>query len=169
MVDAFALLRSDIPDAQLLAVCGPRIDPAEIAAPEGATLAGLTHDLPRRLASCDLAVVQGGLATTMELIAARRPLVWVPLREHCEQQLHVAHRLRRLGAPPPTAYEHTDPEALAALMLERLRAEVHYAPVDRGGAARAADAIAALLGETTDPQDRETQTRQEPRHAIHPT
>ena len=169
VVDAFALLRSDVPDAQLLAVCGPRIDGADIAAPEGATLAGLTQDLPRRLASCDLAVVQGGLATTMELIAARRPLVWVPLREHCEQQLHVAHRLRRLGAPPPTAYEHTGPEALAALMLDRLRAEVHYAPVDRGGAARAADAIAALLGETTDPPDRETQTQQEPRHAIHPT
>ena len=169
VVDAFAHLRSDVPDAQLLAVCGPRIDLAEIAAPEGATLAGLTHDLPHRLASCDLAVVQGGLATTMELIAARRPLVWVPLRDHCEQQLHVAHRLRRLGAPPPTAYEHTGPGALAALMLERLRAEVHYAPVDRGGAARAAAAIAALLGETTDLPDHETRTEQGARHAIHPT
>jgi predicted glycosyltransferase len=149
VIAAFTLLRDDIPDAQLLAVCGPRIDPNELSAGEGVTLARLLDDLPRRLADCDLAVVHGGLATTMELIAARRPFVWVPLREHCEQQLHVAHRLRRLGAPSPTAYEHTEPEALAALMLERLASRARYVPIDPGGAARAADAIAALLHEQT--------------------
>jgi pimeloyl-ACP methyl ester carboxylesterase/predicted glycosyltransferase len=145
IVQAFALLRGDIPDARLLAVCGPRIDPQDIQAHHGVTVARLIDDLPRRLAGCDLAVVHGGLATTMELIAARRPLVWVPLRDHCEQQLHVAHRLRRLGAPQPTAYEHTEPEALATLMLKRLTSEVHYAPIDPGGAARAAEQIAALI------------------------
>jgi predicted glycosyltransferase len=138
-------LGGDIPDARLLAVCGPRIDPQDIQAHHGVTVARLIDDLPRRLAGCDLAVVHGGLATTMELIAARRPLVWVPLRDHCEQQLHVAHRLRRLGAPQPTAYEHTEPEALATLMLKRLTSEVHYAPIDPGGAARAAEQIAALI------------------------
>jgi pimeloyl-ACP methyl ester carboxylesterase/predicted glycosyltransferase len=158
VIEAFGLLRRDVPEARLLAVCGPRIDPAAIAAPEGVTLTGLVEDLPDRLAGCDLAVVQGGLATTMELIAARRPLVWVPLRDHCEQQLHVAHRLRRLGAPPPTAYQHATPDALATLMLERLRAEVRYAPVDRDGAARAADAIAALLGEHNGRQGGGTRT-----------
>jgi pimeloyl-ACP methyl ester carboxylesterase/UDP:flavonoid glycosyltransferase YjiC (YdhE family) len=167
VVEAFALLRGDVPDARLLAVCGPRIDPSAIAAPEGATLAGYVDDLPQRLASCDLAVVQGGLATTMELIAARRPFVSVPLRDHCEQQLHVAHRLRRLGAPPPTAYEHTTPEALAALMLERLGAEVRYAPVDPGGAARAADAIAALLTERKGRTDGHVHVQKEMENAIH--
>ena len=168
VLEAFELLRADVPDARLLAVCGPRVDPAGIAAPEGATLAGYVDDLPRRLASCDLAVVQGGLATTMELIAARRPFVWVPLRDHCEQQLHVAHRLRRLGAPPPTAYEHTTPEALAAVMLERLGAEVRYAPLDPGGAARAADAIAALLTEQKGRRGGDIHVQKEKEDAIHP-
>jgi pimeloyl-ACP methyl ester carboxylesterase/predicted glycosyltransferase len=167
VVEAFALLRADVPDARLQAVCGPRIDPAAIVAPEGATLTGFVDDLPRRLASCDLAVVQGGLATTMELIAARRPFVWVPLRDHCEQQLHVAHRLRRLGAPAPTAYEHTTPEALAALMLERLGAELHYSSVDPGGAARAAEAIAELLTQRKGRTGGELQPRQEEAHEVH--
>jgi predicted glycosyltransferase len=125
--------------------------------------------LPQRLAACDLAVVQGGLATTMELVAAGRPFVWVPLREHCEQQLHVAHRLRRHGAPLPTAYEQTQPESLAALMLERLRSDVHYVRVDRGAAARAADAIAALLAEHKISQTSDTHDQQEVRDALHST
>jgi predicted glycosyltransferase len=167
VVDAFALVRADLPDARLLAACGPRIDPARLAAPEGVTLAGYVDDLPRRLARSDLAVVQGGLATTMELIAAHRPFVWVPLRDHCEQQLHVAHRLRRLGAPPPTDYDDTAPEALAALMLERLGAEVHYAAVDPGGAARAADAIAPLLTERKGRRGGDIPVHKEKEDAIH--
>jgi predicted glycosyltransferase len=167
VIEAFALLRDDVPDARLLAVCGPRIDPASVPAGAGVEVAGYVPDLPDRLATCDLAVVQGGLATSMELIAARRPFVWVPLRDHCEQQLHVAHRLRRLGAPAPTAYEHTAPEALAAVMLERLRAPVHYAPVDRDGAVRAATAIAALLTERKRPSTTTTNHEEEVRDALH--
>ena len=63
------------------------------------TAAGYVHDLHRVLASCDLAVVQGGLTTTMELVAARRPFVYVPLRNHFEQNGHVAHRLRATARP----------------------------------------------------------------------
>ena len=50
------------------------------------------------LAACDLAVVQGGLTTTMELAAARRPFLYFPLRNHFEQNRHVRHRLERYGA-----------------------------------------------------------------------
>jgi pimeloyl-ACP methyl ester carboxylesterase/predicted glycosyltransferase len=167
VVEGFALLRDDVPDARLLAVCGPRIDPTEIPAPDGVTVTGYLEDLPERLAACDLAVVQGGLATTMELVAAGRPFVWVPLREHCEQQLHVAHRLRRHGAPPPTAYEQTQPESLAALMLDRLRSDVHYVRVDRGAAARATDAIAALLSEHKISPTSDNHDQQEVRDALH--
>ena len=70
-------------------------------------------DLYRHLAACDLAVVQGGLTTCMELTANRRPFVYVPLRHHFEQNFHVHHRLQRYGAgrrltttrrPTPTAW-----------------------------------------------------------------
>ena len=48
--------------------------------------------------ACDLAVVQGGLTTTMELAANRRPFLYFPLRHHFEQNHHVRHRLERYGA-----------------------------------------------------------------------
>ena len=55
-------------------------------------------NLYRHLAACDLAVVQGGLTTTMELTASRRPFLYFPLRHHFEQNIHVRHRLDRYGA-----------------------------------------------------------------------
>jgi pimeloyl-ACP methyl ester carboxylesterase/UDP:flavonoid glycosyltransferase YjiC (YdhE family) len=141
---AFVELRRDT-DAELLLVCGPRIDPRAIEPQSGMTVVGYVHDLHRVLGSCDLAVVQGGLTTTMELVAARRPFISVPLRRHFEQNGHVAYRLRRYGAPASTPYDETSPCELAALMRERLGAAVDYLPVDRGGAARAATLLAPLI------------------------
>jgi pimeloyl-ACP methyl ester carboxylesterase/predicted glycosyltransferase len=142
---AFELLRRDLPEARLLLVCGPRIDPAALEPVEGMQVVGYVHDLFRTLACCDLAVVQGGLATTMELLANRRPFISIPLQSHFEQNLHVAHRLARYGAPPPTPYSETTPERLAAQMRERLGTPVDYAAVETDGAARAARLIAPLL------------------------
>jgi UDP-N-acetylglucosamine:LPS N-acetylglucosamine transferase len=126
-------------------VCGPRIDPSEFAGLPGVRAVGYLHDLSRTLACSDLAVVQGGLSTTMELVANRRPFIYLPLRNHFEQNFHVAHRLRRYGAPPPTDYDEATPERLARQMAERLRAKVEYAAVESGGAARAAGFIAPLI------------------------
>jgi pimeloyl-ACP methyl ester carboxylesterase/predicted glycosyltransferase len=145
VVSAFELLRRDMPDAELLLVCGPRIDPAEFAGRTGVQAVGYVHNLYMTLACCDLAVVQGGLSTTMELVANRRPFIYLPLRNHFEQNFHVAYRLQRYGAPPPTDYDAATPELLALQMRERLRARVDYAPVESGGAARAASFIAPLL------------------------
>jgi pimeloyl-ACP methyl ester carboxylesterase/UDP:flavonoid glycosyltransferase YjiC (YdhE family) len=146
IAEAFRLLRREVPDAELLLVCGPRIDPREFAAVEGMRVAGYVHNLSRTLACSDLAVVQGGLSTTMELVANRRPFIYIPLRDHFEQNFHVAHRLQRYGAPPPTAYEDATPDRLARQMAERLRTSVDYAPVETDGAARAARLIAPLIG-----------------------
>lgn len=145
IADAFRILRTRDPDVRMLLVCGPRIDPSEIEPVEGMEIAGYVHDLSRTLACCDLAVVQAGLSTTMELIANGRPFIHIPLRKHFEQNWHVAHRLRRYGAPPPTLYEEATPSILAAQMLERLDSRADYKPVERGGAARAARLVASLL------------------------
>jgi pimeloyl-ACP methyl ester carboxylesterase/predicted glycosyltransferase len=144
---AFERLRADVPNACLLLVCGPRIDPRAIEPVEGMHAVGYVHDLFRTLACCDLAVVQGGLTTTMELVANRRPFISIPLRNHFEQNHHVVHRLRRYGAPEPTRYDEATPERLADLMLERLGAAVDYEPVETDGAERAAQLIAPLLEE----------------------
>jgi hypothetical protein len=81
----------------------------------------------------------------MELVANRRPFIYIPLRNHFEQNFHVAHRLQRYGAPPPTDYDEATPARLAELMRERLAAEIRYKPVRPGGATRAAELIAPLV------------------------
>jgi pimeloyl-ACP methyl ester carboxylesterase/UDP:flavonoid glycosyltransferase YjiC (YdhE family) len=145
IVDAFRVLRNQVPDAELLLVCGPRIQPSEFAPMKGMRVAGYVHDLFRTLACCDLAVVQGGLSTTMELVANRRPFIYIPLRNHFEQNFHVANRLRRYGAPPPMQYDAATPELLAAEMRRRLQTTVAYAPVETDGARSAAELIAPLI------------------------
>jgi predicted glycosyltransferase len=56
-------------------VAGPRIDPAALPRHEGLEVLAFVNRLYRHLAACDLAVVQGGLTTTMELAASRRPFL----------------------------------------------------------------------------------------------
>ena len=105
-------------------------------------------DLYRHLAACDLAVVQGGLTTCMELTANRRPFVYVPLRHHFEQHFHVHHRLARYGAGRRLDYaEAADPEGLAKVIADEIGRPVDYAPVDTGGAAprRRLDRRAAVI------------------------
>jgi len=106
---------------------------------------GYVPDLPSRLAACDLAIVQGGLATTMELTAARRPFIYVPLEQHFEQNGHVRYRLERYGAGRRLEFADATPSALAQAIAEEIGREVDYLPVRTDGAARAAEMIAELL------------------------
>lgn len=102
------------------------------------------HNLYRHLAACDLAVVQGGLTTAMELTAQKRPFLYFPLRHHFEQSFHVRHRLERYG--PVVAWTSTTPppEGIAAAIAEEIGSEVEYRDVEADGA-RAARRLAELL------------------------
>jgi hypothetical protein len=81
----------------------------------------------------------------MELTAAGRPFLYFPLRNHFEQNVHVAHRLDRHGAGRRMSYAADGPVELAASLVEELGREVHYRPVTNDGALRAAERIASLL------------------------
>jgi pimeloyl-ACP methyl ester carboxylesterase len=142
---AFPLAEKAIPGLRMIAVTGPRIDPASIQAPEGVEVRGYVPDLYRHLAACDLAVVQGGLTTTMELVAARRPFIYVPLARHFEQQIHVAHRLAQYRAGRRLDYAAIDPEYLAEAIVTEIDRPPDYRPVETDGAARAAALLAELL------------------------
>lgn len=135
-----------VPDLKFLVVTGPRIDPDTLPRRHGVTVRGYVPDLHRVLAACDLAVVQGGLTTCMELTAAGRPFVYVPLRNHFEQNYHVRHRLDRYGAGHCLPYEEAaDPDVLAATITKEAGRTVAYRPVAADGAARAAGLLSALL------------------------
>ncbi len=144
-VAAYPLVEKQIPGLRMVAVAGPRIDPAAIPAPDGVEVRGYVPDLDRHLAACDLAVVQGGLSTTMELVAARRPFLYVPLAHHFEQQIHVPHRLAQYGAGRRLDYPSTDPEPLAAAIVAEIDRPIDYRPVETDGAAKAAAMLAELL------------------------
>jgi len=90
-------------------------------------------------------VVQGGLTTTMELVAARRPFIYVPLARHFEQQIHVAHRLAQYRAGRRLDYAVLDPDYLAEAIATEINRPVDYLPVETDGAARAVDLLAELL------------------------
>jgi UDP:flavonoid glycosyltransferase YjiC (YdhE family) len=126
-------------------VAGPRIDPVSLNVPAGVEVRAFVPDLDQHLAACDLAVVQGGLTTCMELTAAGTPFLYFPLRHHFEQNFHVAHRLDQYGAGRRMDYATATPEVIAQAMLESLRMRPSYRPVEADGAARAARMIADLL------------------------
>jgi UDP:flavonoid glycosyltransferase YjiC (YdhE family) len=146
--DAFSRLRKDMPDARMMLVTGPRIDPRQLPDLEGMDKRGYVPNLFEHLACADAAVVQGGLSTTMELVATGRPFIYFPLRRHWEQQHFVTHRLDHYRAGLRMDYATTSPGDLAAAMRTALAQNgtgPRYRPVPRGGADRAAERITALL------------------------
>ena len=145
VIAAYPMAAARIPGLRMIAVAGPRIDPAVLAAPPGVDVRAFVPDLYRHLVACDLAVVQGGLTTTMELTAAQRPFLYFPLANHFEQNRHVRHRLERHGAGRAMDYRTSDPDAIAAAMAEELDRPIAYRPVDPDGARRAAELIEPLL------------------------
>lgn len=134
-----------VPGLRLVVVTGPRIDPGSIPAGAGLDVRAFVPDLHRHLAAADLAIVQGGLTTCMELTATGRPFIYVPLRHHFEQNLHVAHRLGRYGAGRRLDYDDLVPDVLAAAIAAEIGRETAYRPVETDGAARAAGLLADLL------------------------
>jgi len=146
--DAFGRLRKQVPDARMVLVTGPRIDPRLLPDIEGMDKRGYVPDLFEHLACADAAVVQGGLSTTMELVGAGRPFIYFPLRRHWEQQHFVTHRLDHYRAGLRMDYATTTPDDLATAMRGALAQNgtgPGYRKVPPGGAGRAAARIAALL------------------------
>jgi pimeloyl-ACP methyl ester carboxylesterase len=145
VVEAFPAARELVPELRMIVVAGPRIDPSSLPSAPGLEVHAYVHNLYRQLAACDLAVVQGGLTTAMELTANRRPFLYFPLRHHFEQNFHVRHRLERYRAGRCMDFETSTPDVIATAVAEEIGREADYLPVETDGAARAAVRIAELL------------------------
>jgi predicted glycosyltransferase len=85
VIAAAPATRRLLPDARIVVVTGPRIDPASLPAARGVEYRRFVPDLyahPGRLRPGRRA---GGLSTCMELTATKRPFLYFPLRNHFEQ------------------------------------------------------------------------------------
>jgi len=145
VIEAFPEAKQRVPALRMIVVAGPRIDPASLPHPDGLEIRAYVHELYRHFAACDLAVVQGGLTTTMELAAYGRPFLYFPPRHHFEQNFHVRHRLERYGAGRRMEFDTATPAVIAEAIATEIGRPTNYRPVERDGAARAAALIAELL------------------------
>jgi pimeloyl-ACP methyl ester carboxylesterase/predicted glycosyltransferase len=145
IVAAFPLMKRQVPELRMILVAGPRIPPGTFAQIDGLEVRPYVHNLFEHLACCDLALVQGGLSTTMELVATRRPFMSFPLQQHFEQCVHVRRRLANYGADRAVSYRDLTPESVANQALTTMYTPVQYKTVETDGAARAARRIAEVL------------------------
>ncbi len=145
IVQAFPRMKREVPELRLILVTGPRLDTSEFHGMPGLEVRPYVHKLFEHLACCDLALVQGGLSTTMELVATRRAFLSFPLQRHFEQCVHVRRRLANYGADRSLDYATLDPDTLAERALAAMHEPVRYRPVEVDGAARAARRIADVL------------------------
>jgi predicted glycosyltransferase len=145
VIASFPEAKRLVPELRMIAVAGPRIDASSLPTHDGLEVREYVPDLYRHLAACDLAVVQGGLTTAMELTAHQRPFIYFPLKHHFEQNFHVHHRLSRHGAGRRMDFDSSPPDLIAEAIASELGRPVDYRPVPTDGAARAAAIIAELL------------------------
>jgi pimeloyl-ACP methyl ester carboxylesterase/predicted glycosyltransferase len=145
IAQAFPRMKRQVPELRMILVAGPRLSPEAFPKFDGLEIKPYVHNLFEHLACCDLALVQGGLSTCMELVATRRPFLSFPLARHFEQNIHVRRRLANYGADNAVHYREVTPDALADRALAQMHANVAYKPVEVDGAARAARSIADVL------------------------
>ena len=145
VIASFPFAEKLVPGLRMIVVSGPRIDPRSLEVSNGIEVRAFVPDLYRHLAACDIAVVQGGLSTAMELTTNRRPFLYFPLRHHFEQNFHVRHRLERYGAGRRMDFGTDGPEQIAQAIADELSRTIDYLPVDPGGAKRAARSLAELI------------------------
>jgi len=145
VISAYPEARRRVPGLRMIVVAGPRIDPAALPHHPGLEIVPYVHNLYRHLAACDLAVVQGGLTTAMELTARKRPFLYFPLRHHFEQNFHVRYRLDRYRAGRCMDFLQVTPEAIAEAIAGEIGRTVDCRDVETDGARRAAARLAEML------------------------
>lgn len=142
---AYPIIKKSIPDLRMILNCGPRLSPESLKVPAGVEVTGYMPALYKHFAASDMAIVQAGGTSTLELSALKRPFLYFPLEGHSEQELNVADRLERHRAGIRMSYSTTTPEALAEQVILNINKEVSYSPLPTDGAHRAAGKIKQFL------------------------
>jgi pimeloyl-ACP methyl ester carboxylesterase/predicted glycosyltransferase len=143
--EAFPLMKRQVPELRLVLVAGPRVPRDAFPALDGLEVRPYVHNLFEHLACSDLALVQGGLSTCMELVATGKRFLSFPLERHFEQCIHVRHRLRNYCADCAVQFKGLTAAALADKALQAMESPVRYRPVETDGAERAARHILSVM------------------------
>jgi hypothetical protein len=145
--EAYSIIKKDMPDLRMICVCGEPYGRKPPEFPSGVEVHGLIPNLYEHYAACDMAVVVGGMTTTIELTALRRPFIFFPLEGQFDQQIHVSARLARLEAGIRMRYHQTTPELLAQTIKANIHKEAKWKPISTNGATKAAELIKGYLSE----------------------
>ncbi|MFH0777499.1 MAG: glycosyltransferase [Candidatus Eisenbacteria bacterium] len=145
---AYPIVKKDIPDLRMVLVCGPRLSAESLDVPQGIDVRGYVPDLYEHFAAGDLAVVQGGGTTTLELTALRRPFLFFPIEGQFGQEIHVARQLARHRAGVKMVFSQTTPETLAERVVANVGRVVDYEHIPADGARKAAQIVCKLLDES---------------------
>ena len=145
IADCFPLMKRQIPELRMVLVAGPRVARETLPEHAGLDVLPYVHNLFEHFACSDLALVQGGLSTCMELVATRRRFLSFPLERHFEQCIHVTNRLHNYCADCSVRFRELSLPDLAERALHAMHTPVNYKPVETDGAVRAAREILAVM------------------------
>jgi UDP-N-acetylglucosamine:LPS N-acetylglucosamine transferase len=126
-------------------VAGPRLNVDALGTTDGLEIRGYVPELYKHLTASDLAIVQGGGSTTVELTALKRPFIYFPLEGHFEQQVNVANGLKRHRAGIRMRYPETTPKMFADAVMANLGKKVDYADIPVDGARKTAEIISSCV------------------------
>jgi UDP:flavonoid glycosyltransferase YjiC (YdhE family) len=148
--EAGSILREDIPTLQMVLVAGPRLATNTLKVPKDIILKSFIPRLYEHFAACDLAIVQGGATSTLELTALQRPFIYFPIEGHSEQA-NVAKVLERRKAGQRMNLSETSPAQLAQTISKMLNAKMTWPEIPANGAHKAAQLIVQLLNQSRQP------------------
>jgi len=142
---AYPIIRDKIPTLRMVLICGPRLNTNSLKFFQGLDVKDYIPALHEYFAASDLAIVQAGGTTTLELTALRRPFLFFPIEGQFEQQVHVAGRLDRHQAGVKMIFSKTTPTIIAEKVISNIGKEVTYKSIATDGAKKAAQLIVQLL------------------------
>ncbi|MEN8251596.1 MAG: glycosyltransferase [Bacteroidota bacterium] len=148
-ISTYPILKSKIDQLRMILVAGPRLNLSDIDTVPGIEIRGFVPDLYQHFASCDLAIVQGGFSSTLELTALRRPFIYFPIEGHSEQE-YVAKRLDRHHAGIRMNFSETTAESLANQVFVNLEKRLTYKPLNTDGARNGAEIINKFLEKSSE-------------------
>ena len=144
--EAYLILHDKVPSLRMVLVAGPRLKIDSLKVQNGVEVRQFIPQLYEHFAACDLAIVQGGATSTLELTALRRPFIYFPIEGHTEQAT-VARMLERHGAGTRMSLSQTTPALLADTISGMIKRTVSYREIPTDGAQKAAQLIAQLVKE----------------------